>query len=235
MTRLLLPILLAVSLTTMTAPAWSRADDLVERALHLCRNVGIQREDCTILPPDLRGQAKPASVQTVVHVLPAPARPRSAVAVVPVDRPRYGWCPDCVTAFGPAEEKQTWEELGSRLMVRRDEDRRDDDRTAAGPNGGVDGDQADGSDQGPDNGGDGRGGDDRGSDGDDGNGTPDGDGRGSDSASDDASGGDDSDNSDGADGDDAGSDPGGPSGDDGNNGSDGSSRGYGGREGEDCR
>ena len=142
-----------------SVPAFAKNETLVERGKRMCGESGVPLEDCTMLPPALRG-GDPNS--NVAAATPAP-RPLS------IDNPgpaafgtgKYGWCDDC-TSLLAAAPVTPWSDFGGRqFQSQRDEDEQRtasvDDTSPGGSPADGGGDISDGSD-----GGDGENGDDGG-------------------------------------------------------------------------
>ncbi|MGI9486915.1 MAG: hypothetical protein ACR2RF_13765 [Geminicoccaceae bacterium] len=165
MSRQRICVYLAVTFLA-SAPAFAKNETLVERGKRMCAESGVPLEDCTILPPALRGAGPNANVAAVT---PAP-RPLG------IDNPgpaafgtgKYGWCEDC-TSLLAAAPVTPWSDFGGRqFRSQRDED---EQRTASFDDTSPGGDPADGEGDGNDGGDDGDDGDEsNGGDGDNGDG-----------------------------------------------------------------
>ncbi len=106
----------------LSAPALAKNETLAERGKRMCEESGIAPEDCTMLPPELRGSGPKAHAAAVT---PAP-RPLGLNASGPAafGTGKYGWCRDC-TSFLAAAPVTPWADFGGRsFQSQRDEDER---------------------------------------------------------------------------------------------------------------
>ena len=142
-----------LALTLLSAPALAKNETLAERGKRLCDEAGVPLEDCTALPPALRGVAPPTQT--------AARRPelRPAAEVVPLayGTGTYGWCEDCTSLLGAAPVTP-WDAFGGRQFQPINADgggggavSADNGAPAGGDNGG--GDNGGGDNGGGDNGG----------------------------------------------------------------------------------
>ncbi len=136
------------------APAFAKNETLAERGKRMCEESGIPLEDCTALPPALRGAGQGADIAAAT---PAP-KPLG------IDNPgpaafgtgKYGWCDDCTSLLAAAPVTPWSDFSGRQFRSQRDEDERqtaslDDTSSGSDPTDG-DGNGSGGGNDGGDNG-----------------------------------------------------------------------------------
>lgn len=141
-------VYLIITVLASTA-AFAKNETLAERGKRMCEDAGVPLEDCTILPPGLRGAGPTTNVAAVT---PAP-RPFGNAGTGPATfgTGKYGWCDDC-TSLLAAAPVTPWSDFGGReYQSQRDEDERQ--TAAAGDvSGGEDGDDGGDDENGGENG-----------------------------------------------------------------------------------
>ncbi|MEM8949200.1 MAG: hypothetical protein AAGA21_03760 [Pseudomonadota bacterium] len=149
-----------IAVIVASSPALAKNETLAERGKRMCEEAGVPLEDCTILPPELRGDGANSNVAAATPV----PRPLGLDNPAPAafGTGKYGWCDDC-TSLLAAAPVTPWESFGGRsFQSERDDNER---QTASLDNSAPGGDPGDGDSgngdagDGGDTNGDGNGGD----------------------------------------------------------------------------